>query len=207
MTKPDPFRYFKTSREIISLAVTLYVRFPLSPRNVEDLLHERGIDVSHEAVRYWWHRFGPLFAAEIKKRGIAEMKSSRWCWHLDEVFVKVDGNRQYLWRAVDQRLRCGFRYSSSILVAFTAGGFKNAGRANEFKRLRGGERSIPVPSAPPLALAKAFSRSGCGRIFPLYSRVMRVGPSTDPVARRPGSGLSGPIFSGPHDCRDLVNSL
>ena len=53
MTKPDPFRYFKTSREIIRLAVMLYVRFPLSLRNVEDLLHERGIDVSHEAVRYW----------------------------------------------------------------------------------------------------------------------------------------------------------
>src|SRR6056297_3063954 len=101
MTKPDPFRYFKTSREIISLAVTLYVRFPLSPRNVEDLLHERGIDVSHEAVRYWWHRFGPLFAAEIKKRRIAGLKSSRWRWHLDEIFVKINGEWHYLWRAVD----------------------------------------------------------------------------------------------------------
>jgi len=59
MTKPDPFRYFKTSREIIRLAVMLYVRFPLSLQNVEDLLHECGIDVSHEAVRYWWHRFRP----------------------------------------------------------------------------------------------------------------------------------------------------
>ena len=64
MTKPDPFRYFKTSREIICLAVMLYVRFPLSLRNVEDLLHERGIDVSHEAIRFWWHRFGPMFASE-----------------------------------------------------------------------------------------------------------------------------------------------
>ena len=63
MTKPDPFRYFKTSREMIHLAVMLHVRFPLSLRNVEDLLHERGIDVSHEAVRYWWHRFGPMFAS------------------------------------------------------------------------------------------------------------------------------------------------
>jgi putative transposase len=61
MTKRDPFKYFKTSREIIRLAVMMYVRFPLSLRNVEDLLHERGIDVSHEAVRYWWHRFGPFF--------------------------------------------------------------------------------------------------------------------------------------------------
>ena len=53
MTKRSPFRYFKTSPEIIRLAVMLYVRFPLSLRNVEDLLHERGIGISHEAVRFW----------------------------------------------------------------------------------------------------------------------------------------------------------
>ena len=101
MTKSDPFSYFKTSREIIRLAVMLYVRFPLSLRNVEDLLHERGIDVSHEAVRYWWHRFGPMFASEIRKRRIEGMKSSRWRWHLDEMFVKINGEQHYLWRAVD----------------------------------------------------------------------------------------------------------
>src|SRR6056297_3363973 len=101
MAKHGPFKYFKTSREIIRLAVMLYVRFPLSLRNVEDLLHERGIDVSHEPVRYWWHRFGPLFAAEIKKRRVAGMKSSRWRWHLDEMFVKINGERHYLWRAGD----------------------------------------------------------------------------------------------------------
>jgi putative transposase len=101
MTQRSPFRYFKTSPEIIRLAVMLYVRFPLSLRNVEDLLHERGIDVSHEAVRYWWHRFGPIFAAEIKKRRVSGMKSSRWRWHLDEMFVKINGERHYLWRAVD----------------------------------------------------------------------------------------------------------
>ena len=101
MTKRDPFKYFKTSREIIRLAVMMYVRFPLSLRNVEDLLHERGIDVSHEAVRYWWHWLGPLFATEIKKRRVAGMKSSRRRWHLDEMFVKINGERHYLWRAVD----------------------------------------------------------------------------------------------------------
>ncbi|KUJ85262.1 transposase [Ruegeria marisrubri] len=101
MTKRSPFRYFKTSPEIIRLAVMLYVRFPLSLRNVEDLLHERGIDVSHEAVRFWWHRFGPMFAAEIRKRRTEGMRSSRWRWHLDEMFVKINGERHYLWRAVD----------------------------------------------------------------------------------------------------------
>ena len=101
MAKRDPFRYFKSSPEIIRLAVMLYVRFPLSLRNVEDLLHERGIDISHETVRFWWHRFGPMFAAEIRKRRIEGMKSSGWRWHLDEVFVKINGERHYLWRAVD----------------------------------------------------------------------------------------------------------
>ena len=63
MTKHSPFRYFKTSPEVIRLAVMLYVRFPLSLRNVEDLLHERGIDVSHGTFRFWWNRFGPMFAS------------------------------------------------------------------------------------------------------------------------------------------------
>ena len=101
MAKRDPFKYFKTSPEIIRLAVMLYVRFPLSLRNVEDLLHERGVEISHETVRFWWHRFGPMFAAKIRKRRIEGMKSSRWRWHLDEVFVKINGERHYLWRAVD----------------------------------------------------------------------------------------------------------
>ena len=64
----NPFRYFNSSPEIIRLAVMMYVRFPLSLRQVEDLLSERGIDICHETVRLWWNRFGPLFAAEIRKR-------------------------------------------------------------------------------------------------------------------------------------------
>jgi len=102
MTKRSPFKYFKTSPEIIRLAVMMYVRFPLSLRNVEDLLHERGIDVSHETVRYWWNRFGPMFAAEIRRNRINRMWAcSNWQWHLDEVFVKINGEQHYLWRAVD----------------------------------------------------------------------------------------------------------
>ena len=64
MTTRSPFRCFKAGPEIIRLAVIMYVRFQLSHRNVEDLLHDRGVDVSHEAVRYWWHRCGPMFASE-----------------------------------------------------------------------------------------------------------------------------------------------
>lgn len=102
MTKRDPFKYFHSSPEIIRLAVMMYVRFPLSLRNVEDLLHERGIDVSYETVRFWWHRFGPIFAAEIRKKRVQQMRAhSNWQWHLDEVFVKINGETHYLWRAVD----------------------------------------------------------------------------------------------------------
>ena len=101
MTPRSPFRYFKTSPEIIHLAVMMYIRFPLSLRNVEDLLHERGIDICHETVRFWWHRFGPIFAAEIRKRRVEGMRSSRWRWHLDEMFVKINGEMHYLWRAID----------------------------------------------------------------------------------------------------------
>jgi putative transposase len=61
MTKRFPIRYFKTSPEIIRLAISLYIRFSMSLRSVEDLLHERGIEISHETVRYWWKRFGPIF--------------------------------------------------------------------------------------------------------------------------------------------------
>lgn len=101
MTKRSSFRYFKTSPAIIRLAVMMYIRFPLSLRNVEDLLHERGIDISHETVRFWWHRFGPMFAAEIRKRRVQGLRSSRSRWHLDGMFVKINGERHYLWRAVD----------------------------------------------------------------------------------------------------------
>jgi len=80
----------------------MYVRFPLSLRNVEDLLAERGIDICHETVRLWWNRFGPLFASNIKRQRISRMRGFRnWRWHVDEVFVKINGETHYLWRAVD----------------------------------------------------------------------------------------------------------
>src|SRR5680860_335415 len=64
----SPFRYFNSSPEVIRLTVMMYVRYPLSLRQVEDILFERGIDICHETVRYWWNRFGPMFAAAIRKR-------------------------------------------------------------------------------------------------------------------------------------------
>jgi putative transposase len=86
MTAHNPFKYFKTSPKIIRLAVMYYVRYPLSFRQVEDILHERGIDICHETVRFWVDRFGAKFAKEIRKKRAGQ--HSNWQWHLDEVFVK-----------------------------------------------------------------------------------------------------------------------
>ena len=84
------------------MVVMMYVRFPLSQRNVEDLLFERGIDICHETVRHWWNRFGPMFAGSIRRQRVAQTRGYRhWRWHLDEVFVKINGEQHYLWRAVN----------------------------------------------------------------------------------------------------------
>ena len=116
----NPFRYFNSSPEIIRLAVMMYVRFPLSLRQVEDLLSERGIDICRETVRYWWNRFGPLFAAEIRKRRVHHHWYSNWRWHLDEVFVRINGKTCYLWRAVD--------HEGEVLEVFCHGTSGSQGR-------------------------------------------------------------------------------
>jgi putative transposase len=97
----NPFRCFNSSPEVIRFTVMMYIRYPLSLRQVEDLLFERGIDICHETVRFWWNRFGPMFAAEIRKRRVDRRSYSNWRWHLDEVFVRINGETHYLWRAVD----------------------------------------------------------------------------------------------------------
>src|SRR5450631_102702 len=98
----NPFRCFNSSPEVIRLVVMMYVKYPLSLRNVEDLLFERGYDLCHETVRLWWNRFGPMIAGEIRRRRVNHMCGFRhWRWHLDEVYVKLNGGMVYLWRAVD----------------------------------------------------------------------------------------------------------
>jgi putative transposase len=101
--KPDnPFRWFDSSPEVIQLVVMLYVRYPLSLRIVEDLAFDRGIDICHETVRKWVNRFGPMFASRIRAKRVKGMRQhTHWRWHLDEVYVRVQGEMRYLWRAVD----------------------------------------------------------------------------------------------------------
>ena len=112
-----------------------YVRFPLSLRNVEDILRERGIDISHETVRYWWDKFGPLLAKEIRKKHTPRAYSN-WRWHMDEVFVKINGKTHYLWRAVDHEgavLDCYVsRYrNKSAALRFIKKLLKNYGKPRE----------------------------------------------------------------------------
>ena len=97
----NPCRCSNSSPEVIRLAVMAYIRYPLSLRQVEDVLFERGIDICDETVRLWWNRFGPVFAAEIRKRRIYHRSYSQWRWHLDEVFIRINGETHYLWRALD----------------------------------------------------------------------------------------------------------
>ena len=91
------YRRHRFPSEVIQQAVWLYFRFPLSFRDVEDLLAERGIDVSYETVRRWALKFGRIYANRICRR--RRCPSARW--HLDEVFLKIGGRTIYLWRAVD----------------------------------------------------------------------------------------------------------
>ncbi len=80
----------------------LYVRYPLSLWNVENLWFERAYDLCHETVRLWWKRFGPMFAADIRRRRVSRIRSfCHWRWYLDETYVKLNGEVVYLWRAVD----------------------------------------------------------------------------------------------------------
>ena len=97
-TNTNSYRGHRFPREIISHGVWLYHRFSLSFRDVEDLLAKRGIIVTYETVRQWCMKFGPQYARNLRRR------QSRLgdVWHLDEVFVNIQGQRHYLWRAVDQ---------------------------------------------------------------------------------------------------------
>ena len=95
--KPISFKRHRFPPDVIRYAVWLYFRFTLSIRDVEELLAQRGIEASREAVRCWVIKFGPLIAANLRRR--RSPPSGRW--HLDEMVVRIGGRRMYLWRAVD----------------------------------------------------------------------------------------------------------
>jgi putative transposase len=98
MNNTNIYKRYRFPSEILQYTVWLYYRFNLSHRDIEDLLAERGINVSYEAIRLWCNRFGPKYAARLKKKhqGYGDT------FFIDEVFIKIDGKQHYLWRAVDQ---------------------------------------------------------------------------------------------------------
>ena len=96
--KPISFKRHRFPPDTIRLAVWLYFRFTTSLRDVEEMLAERGIDVSYETIRCWANKFGPAIAANIRRsRGRADC-----VWHLDEMVVRIKGKRMFMWRAVDK---------------------------------------------------------------------------------------------------------
>ena len=98
MNKSNIYKRYRFPSEIIQYAVWLYYRFNLSHRDIEDLLAERGVNVTYEAIRLWCIKFGPKYASRLKRkhRGYGDT------FFIDEVFVRIDGKQHYLWRAVDQ---------------------------------------------------------------------------------------------------------
>ena len=111
-TSTYPYAGYRFPSEIIAHAVWLYHRFPLSFRDVEDLLAERGITVTYETIRQWCLTFGPEFARTLRHRRGRPGDT----WYLDEVFVKIGGKLRYLWRAVDQGVMCWISWCRSIAI-------------------------------------------------------------------------------------------
>ena len=178
MTQRSPFKYFKTSPEIIRLAVMMYVRFPLSLRNVEDLLHERGIEISHETVRFWWQRFGSISAVEIRRKRVSGMRVSCWRWHLDEVFVKINGVQHYLCRAVD--------HEGEVLESYVTKTRDNAAALRFLKKL------IRTTAEPKNSSRMGFAlmERHCETLEPRIGRSPAAGKSTGPRTSVTGHWLS-----------------
>lgn len=97
MSRPISFKRHRFPADVIRHAVWLYFRFTLSLRDVEEMLAQRGIEVSYETIRCWTVKFGPQIACNLKRRRHAHSPY----WHLDEMVVNIGGKRMYLWRAVD----------------------------------------------------------------------------------------------------------
>ena len=136
----------------------MYMRFALSLRNVEDLLFERGIDICHETVPLWRNRIGPMFTADIRRQRVSRMHGFRhWRWHLDEVYVKINGETRDLWRAVDHEGEVLKSYHNKTRDKAAAPAFMK----KAFKRHGSSETIMPTGCAPTLLrCASAAMRTG-----------------------------------------------
>ncbi|MGW3040844.1 IS6 family transposase [Kitasatospora sp. NPDC001159] len=125
------YKGYRFPTEVIAHAVWLYHRFPLSYREVEELLMRRGIEVSYETIRQWCTTFGPVYAASPRRRQTRPGDK----WHLDEVFIKIRGERKYLWRAVDQ--------DGNVLDILVRNRRDTAAAKRFFRKLLKGTGSVP----------------------------------------------------------------
>ena len=128
----------------------------LSAQTLElaDPTRRSGVDICHETVRLWWNRFGPMFAAEIRKKRVDRMHgNTHWKWRLDEVYVKINGEMRYLWRAVDHEGEAPESYATTTrdraaALAFIKRAMKRHGRTqvvvtDGLKSSRSGDESGP----------------------------------------------------------------
>jgi transposase-like protein len=146
------YQGFRFPVEIISHCVWLYHRFPLSFREVEEMMLERGVVVSHETVRQWCAKFGQTYANALRRRRARPGDT----WHLDEVFIKIGGKTHYLWRAVDQ--------DGNVLDILVTSQRDAKAATRFFRKLLTGSRSVPrvaghrqadqLPGGPPTADAQ-----------------------------------------------------
>jgi hypothetical protein len=160
--QPISFKRHRFPPDVIRHAVWLYFRFTLSIRDVEELMAQRGIEVSREAVRCWVNKFGPLIAANLRRRRTAPTGR----WHLDEMVVKIGGRRVYLWRAVDDE--------GEVLDVLVQKRRNKHAALKLLRRLLKNQGIHPEPSPPtnwlPIGqqletsgLLAAIDRAGCGR--------------------------------------------
>jgi putative transposase len=135
MTTPPPtthlYKRHRFPAEIISHCVWLYFRFSLSYRDVQEMMAERGVIVSHEAVRYWGRKFGQGYANQLRRRRPRPGDK----WHMDEAFLTINGARYYLWRAVDQ--------DDNVLDILVQSRRNKQAAKKFFKKLLKGLRSVP----------------------------------------------------------------
>jgi len=216
---PDPYRGFRYPSDIINEAVWLYYCFSLSLREVELILAQRGVEVSYETIRQWSYRFGQDFANKLRRRRPRPGDK----WHMDEVFVRIQGRQHYLWRAVDQdgaildilvqsrrnakaakrffrKLLKGLRYVPRVIVTDQ---LKSYGAAKK-EILPGVEhRQSRYPQQPRRELAPAHTEAGAphatlqvGAAGPAFS--LRPWPHLPALPAEPPPNVGRRVSGGTH---------
>ncbi len=135
VSSPETYRRHRYPIEVVEHCVWLYFRFALSYRNVEEMMAKRGVQLTYETVRKWCHKFGTLYAARLRRR--RPPIGSKW--HLDEVFIRINGTQHYLWRAVDQHRASslGTRSMASLRWILLEWGYSRASHAPGLRMIQG----------------------------------------------------------------------